>query len=139
MAAPRYAGFWIRVVAYLIDAIVISIVASFFPDVRVDPSALATDPFEHTRNGSALLSLLYFVGFWALWNGQTPGMRILKLRVMREDGTPVSLVTALIRYLGLILAFIVIFIGVIWVAFDGRKQGWHDKIASTLVVREAAA
>jgi uncharacterized RDD family membrane protein YckC len=47
-------------------------------------------------------------------------------------------VIALLRYVGLVISFAVILLGVIWVAFDGRKQGWHDKIASTLVVRDAA-
>ncbi|HET7686351.1 MAG TPA: RDD family protein, partial [Candidatus Limnocylindria bacterium] len=36
---------------------------------------------------------------------------------------------------GLIISFVVILLGVIWVAFDSRKQGWHDKLAKTLVVR----
>jgi len=47
----------------------------------------------------------------------------------------VTIVTALLRYAGLILSFLVVFLGVIWVAFDKDKQGWHDKIASTYVVK----
>ena len=50
-------------------------------------------------------------------------------------GAELTLVDAFIRYVGFILSCIVIFIGVIWVAFDANKQGWHDKIAGTYVVK----
>jgi uncharacterized RDD family membrane protein YckC len=56
--------------------------------------------------------------------------------VRASDGSRPDWVVSLLRYVGLIISFAVIFIGVIWVAFDGRKQGWHDKIAGTLVVRD---
>ncbi len=54
---------------------------------------------------------------------------------MKTDGTELTLTDALIRYLGLLLSCIVFLIGVIWVAFDANKQGWHDKIANTYVVK----
>ena len=86
---------------------------------------------------SFFVGVAYFVGFWGLAS-QTPGMMLLNLRVVRaEDGGPLDIGRAFIRYLGLILAGIVIAIGLIWVAFDPRKQGWHDKIARTFVVRPA--
>jgi uncharacterized RDD family membrane protein YckC len=69
------------------------------------------------------------------WPGQTPGMKILNLKVIRTDGSNLDLVQGLLRYVGLIISFLVIFIGVIWVAFDPNKQGWHDKIAGTYVVK----
>jgi uncharacterized RDD family membrane protein YckC len=84
---------------------------------------------------STLLGLVYFIGFWSL-RGQTPGMMPFNMKVVRaDDGGPVDLVRGLLRYVGLIISFAVIFIGVIWAAFDSRKQGWHDKIAGTVVVR----
>ena len=84
-----------------------------------------------------LVSIVYFVGFWA-WRGQTPGMMLLGLRVAREaDGTNPGLVRSILRYAGYFLSWIALFIGFIWVAFDSRKQGWHDKIAGTVVVRRA--
>jgi uncharacterized RDD family membrane protein YckC len=49
------------------------------------------------------------------------------------DGKLIGFGTALIRWLGLVLSFSVLFLGVIWVAFDPQKQGWHDKIANTYV------
>lgn len=62
-------------------------------------------------------------------------MRVLDLKVIRTDGSALTLTQALIRYVGLFVSFLVLAIGVIWVAFDANKQGWHDKIAGTYVVR----
>jgi uncharacterized RDD family membrane protein YckC len=125
------AGFWIRVVAYIIDAIILGIVTSIVAALfRGDTSA---------RGGIQLvLGIIYFVYFWSAmspWPGQTAGMKILNLRVVRTDGSNLDLVQGLLRYVGLIVSFLVICIGVIWVAFDPNKQGWHDKIASTYVVK----
>jgi uncharacterized RDD family membrane protein YckC len=80
---------------------------------------------------------VYFVGLWA-WRGQTIGMMPFKLRVVRaDDGGHVDLGQSLLRYVGFIISFAVILIGLIWAAFDCRKQGWHDKIVGTVVVRPA--
>lgn len=82
-----------------------------------------------------MLSLLYFSLFWSwLGGGQTVGMRFLGLRVVGTDSQPIGYGTALIRWLGLVVSFSVFCLGVIWVAFDPKKQGWHDKLASTYVV-----
>lgn len=84
-----------------------------------------------------LASIAYFVGFWT-WRGQTPGMMLFGLRVARDsDGAKPGLARSLLRYVGYGLSWVALFIGFIWVAFDSRKQGWHDKIAGTVVVRQA--
>jgi uncharacterized RDD family membrane protein YckC len=68
--------------------------------------------------------------------GGSLGQRLLGMRVVdATTGQPIGFGKAAVRWLGLILSFVVCFIGVIWVAFDGRKQGWMDKIAGTVVVR----
>ncbi len=123
------AGFWVRTGAYLIDAILLGVVSSILGSM-VGGNSVATI--------NLVLGLVYFLYFWsAAGNGQTLGMRVLNLQVVRTDGAPLPLQTAVIRYLGLILSFLVILIGVIWVAFDADKQGWHDKIAGTYVVKGA--
>lgn len=84
-----------------------------------------------------LATIAYFVGFWT-WRGQTPGMMLFGLRVAREtDGANPGLARSILRYVGYVLSWITLLIGFIWVAFDSRKQGWHDKIAGTVVVRQA--
>jgi uncharacterized RDD family membrane protein YckC len=138
-----YGGFWIRAVAWILDAIVLGVITSAVSPLFGAGAMIqaGTNQVEINYGANAigtLIGLLYFVGFWTL-RGQTPGMIPFRLRVVRAaDGTRPDWVVSLLRYVGLIISFVVLLIGVIWVAFDSRKQGWHDKIAGTLVVRDAA-
>ena len=132
----RYGGFWIRVVAYIIDGIILGIAGSI---INILFHANPSDP---QSSGSALASTIkfiigiaYFVGFWSYWSA-TPGQRVLRLRVVDANtGQALGVGKAILRYIGLVISFLVCFIGVIWVAFDGRKQGWMDKIAGTVVLQ----
>jgi uncharacterized RDD family membrane protein YckC len=145
-AAPRpaenvsYAGFWIRVVAWIIDAIALAILTGAFAPLggggmpmTVESNGVTVN--YYTNAVGTLIGLVYFVGLWA-WRGQTIGMIPFRLYVVRvEDGLKPDIVRAFLRYVGLIISFVVFALGVIWVAFDGRKQGWHDKLAQTVVIR----
>jgi uncharacterized RDD family membrane protein YckC len=83
-----------------------------------------------------LFSIAYYVGFWA-WRGQTPGMMLLHLRVARESDLRLpGLGRSILRYVGYWISGAMLFIGFIWVIFDRKKQGWHDKIAGTVVLRD---
>jgi uncharacterized RDD family membrane protein YckC len=126
------AGFWVRFFAFLIDAIGLSIVSNIITGFMG-----STDPMDPGRNSvSTILGILYFCYFWSgQGGGQTLGMRVLNLKVVKTDGTSLTFVQAFVRYIGLFVSIICLFIGVIWVAFDANKQGWHDKIASTYVIR----
>jgi uncharacterized RDD family membrane protein YckC len=118
-----------RVVAYIIDAIILGIVGGIL-------NALLRSEPRTAGAINVLLGLVYFVYFWsASGQGQTLGMRVLNLKVIKTDGSMLTYTQAVIRYLGLFLSFLVVLIGVIWVAFDPEKQGWHDKIAGTYVVK----
>jgi uncharacterized RDD family membrane protein YckC len=135
-----YAGFWVRVLAFIIDGIALGILTAalaplFGVGMMFDTTANRFE-FDYAYSGlNTLLGLVYFIGFWA-WRGQTVGMMPFNMRVVSaESGERIDVVRGLLRYVGLIISFAVILIGVIWVAFDGRKQGWHDKMANTLVVR----
>ena len=92
-------------------------------------------------NGAGLASLIsliigigYFVYFWSMRNGQTVGKQVMGLRVVKADGTPITPVTALLRYIGYFVNTVLIFLGWIWIIIDSQHQGFHDKIAGTLVV-----
>ena len=136
-----FAGFWIRVVAWIIDAIALGILtAAIAPlaggstPVTVETSGGVTVSYTTNAVGG-LLGLIYFVGLWS-WRGQTVGMIPFRLWVVNvADGTKPDVVRAFLRYIGLIISFVVLLLGVIWVAFDSRKQGWHDKLAQTVVIR----
>jgi uncharacterized RDD family membrane protein YckC len=127
-------------VAFILDAIVLNVITFAVAPlvgggtlVRFEGGAYAMD---YAAGGvGALLGLVYFIGFWG-WRGQTPGMIPFNMRiVMADDGSKPDWVRMLLRYVGLIISFVILFLGVIWVGFDRRKQGWHDKIAGTVVVR----
>ncbi len=81
-----------------------------------------------------LLILLNFVAF-AGRTGQTIGMRILGIRIAKLNGQPFTIKDALVRHLiGYPLAMLGLFLGFLWVLWDPRQQGWHDKLAKTVVV-----
>src|SRR5687767_12039210 len=123
-------GFLTRVLAFIIDAILLGVVNGILTAV------LFGGDMAQGQGLGTILGLAYYVYFWSsAGGGQTLGMKALSIRVVKTDGTPVTVTGAIIRYVGLIVAFLCLFIGVIWVAFDANKQGWHDKIAGTYVVK----
>lgn len=127
------AAFWMRAIAYLIDAAVVGI-----------PSyALAVVVLQQGLAGRTavqlLLSLIYFAYFWsAPEKGQTLGMSLFNLHVVKADGSYLDASRAFIRWIGFFLSQSALGLGLLWAAFDANKQGWHDKIAGTYVIRAAS-
>lgn len=115
------AGFGIRFLAQLIDGVILAI-----------PQFLGLTGILGT-----VIGIAYFVCFWVLMNGQTPGKMVLGLRVVSVDGKPLDWSKAAIRYVGMVVSGLILGIGFIMVAFDSKKQGLHDKIAGTVVVKKA--
>jgi len=76
---------------------------------------------------------VYFVGFWAV-TGQTPGMRLMHVRVVARDGRPPSLARGLVRLVGLILSIIPLFAGFLPVLVDDRRRSLADMLAGTVVL-----
>ena len=117
-ALPR-ADFWVRMGALAIDAVLVSIVINLVPGL---------DDYW-------LLSLAtYGALMWKL-KGTTVGGIICNLRVVRLDGREVDWATSIVRALSCFLSLVVVGLGFIWIAIDRDRQGWHDKIAGTVVVR----
>ncbi len=81
-----------------------------------------------------LVALTYFAAMWT-WKGTTIGGIVLGLKVVRADGGAVTFAAALVRALAAAFSIFVLFLGFLWIAWDGEKQGWHDKIAGTVVLR----
>ena len=140
---PATAGFGIRTLAYLVDALLLSFVGGAFPYLVINtatsaPSGNPGQQVTTSGGGSLLVSLIYFVLFWSSFGGgRTLGMRLFGLKVVREEDLgQMGVLSAFVRWIGLWLSFALCFIGVIWVAFDSRHQGWHDKIARTLVLHQ---
>jgi uncharacterized RDD family membrane protein YckC len=140
----RFAGFWIRLLAYLIDGLILSSILIAIILLPTPAGRIPLEPgltqAESNRLGILILIwvafyLAYFPIFWAL--GATPGMRLFRLRVVRPDGSRLGIGRGIVRFIGFILSAWALYIGLIWAAFDDRKQGWHDKLADSFVVRPA--
>lgn len=80
-----------------------------------------------------LVPPLYFSIFWSL-GGQTPAQYAMGLRVVRLDGKRMSFGRALLRYIGYYASLLPLGLGYLWVLWDNRRQGFHDKLAGTVVV-----
>jgi uncharacterized RDD family membrane protein YckC len=135
VAVGRPAGFWIRVVAYIIDAVIVGVfnfVWTFIVTLAAGGSIQGFPAFL-VFLVEALVGITYFSYLWSS-RGQSIGMMATGLRVTRSDGSPLTLGRAVGRMLALYLSFMILFIGVIMVAFTQRKQGLHDLIADTVVV-----
>lgn len=73
--------------------------------------------------------------FW-IYRQATPGKMAISARIVdAKTGNPPSAGQLIGRYFGYFVSMLPLFLGLIWVAFDRRKQGWHDKLAGTVVVR----
>ena len=131
----KYAGFWIRVLAMLIDCVILSIIGwlAFGSDVATVTDGTLNINFNGWKT---LFPVVYTLGFW-LWLSSTPGKLALGLKIIvKETGAKIGLKQAIIRYIGYILSAIPFFIGFFWIAGSKEKQGWHDKLAGTLVVHK---
>lgn len=82
-----------------------------------------------------IVGIAYHWYFLTRHNGQTPGKMLMKIRVVKTDGSPMDDATPILRYIGYYINSAVIMLGWLWATWDDRRQGWHDKIANTVVVR----
>ena len=135
----EYVGFWARVGAALIDSVVLLVI--------ITPALVAVYGWQYfTAEGlvqgpaDVLISWAFpaLACIW-LWHKlrATPGKMLIGAEVVDADtGQAMTLGQSVIRYLGYFVSTIPLGLGLLWVAFDPRKQGWHDKIANTVVVRK---
>ena len=130
-AQPRYAGFWIRLLAYIIDAIILG--AMTFPLARV--LGMMGIGEQSSNVMSIAISWMYFAVFESSGWMASPGKKALGLIVTDEQGGRLSVGRATRRYFAKILSFLLLGIGFIMIAFTARKQGLHDKMFHTLVLR----
>ncbi len=156
---PRYGGVVSRGLALVIDALVLALLiagttlvapllAQGLLGLPSDPARCpVAAPWWHLRaqlchalgwtGRAAALAYppLYRVGFWTV-NGQTPGMAILGLRVLRTDGRPIDLLTAFKRWALRLCSILALGLGFLPVLFSARRQALHDRLAGTVVVHD---
>jgi uncharacterized RDD family membrane protein YckC len=128
------AGFSLRLLAQVIDlfwllplSILLGTVAVF---VNAGPMSIGGEVMANIIG--ALVVLLFWVERQA-----TPGKMVLGLRIVDADsGGPPAVQSLVVRYIGYLVAALPLGLGFLWVLWDPRRQGWHDKMARTLVVRD---
>ena len=127
-------GFWIRLGAALIDSIVVWLISFAFSVFLL---------FDIVGYRYSLLSSLFWfpvpwLYYWLFTGlkGQTLGKMAVGIKVVNAEGSVPGLGSAALREIpGKIVSFITLYLGFLWIIWDERKQGWHDKIAKTYVVR----
>jgi len=136
----EYAGFWVRVGASLIDTVLVLCVTLPLL-VAVYGWAYFDGSHSGLFAGSAdfLLSwvapAVAVVAFW-VYKQATPGKMVFRAKVVdAKTGNPLTVGQSVGRYLGYFVSTVPLGLGLIWVAFDPKKQGWHDKLAGTVVIR----
>jgi uncharacterized RDD family membrane protein YckC len=150
----EYVGFWPRVGASIIDTLLVLLITApliswiYGSDQGLDlDEVLAMDSqsllvYLITPRGpldvliNYVLPAAVIIVFW-LTREATPGKMAVGARVVdAKTGQAVSAVQGIVRYLGYYVSIFPLFLGLLWVAFDPRKQGFHDKLAGTVVVRK---
>ena len=115
------AGFWIRAAAAFLDVLLVAMVSGFI-GAALGPGVMI------------LCWLAYFIGMIG-WKGTSIGGIICGLKVVRTDGTKMTLAVAAVRGLSSLFSVVVFFLGFFWIGWSSEKQGWHDIIAGTYVVK----
>ena len=134
----EYAGFWIRVGASLIDTILLFIILAPILTVIYGKSYWSSGSFVQGFWDvifNYLLPAIAVIIFW-VYKSATPGKMATNLTIVdSRTGNKPSTSQFVIRYLGYYVSTLPLLLGLIWVGIDRRKQGWHDKLAGTVVLR----
>ncbi len=138
-ASPKPAGFWVRFAARTVDGMIVLIPLSIMGvwAVMTIPGFNQYGPMF--RFAAAVPSMIYTLGFW-MWRGATPGKMLFSLVIVRDSDYRSASVGQLVgRYFSYILSALPLGLGYMWVGWDSRKQGFHDHLAHTLVIKRPNA
>ena len=131
----EYVGFWLRVGAALVDTLVMLAAAMLLIVVFGGDMDLGPDQGLVSLLANWIAPFVLTVLFWK-FRQATPGKMLWGARIVdARTGLPPSTGQMVGRYLGYFVSTLGLGLGFVWVAFDARKQGWHDKLAGTVVVR----
>lgn len=136
----KYAGFWIRLWATVIDMVLFLIISI---PIGLILSGDMNDVIGPGANGPPgfLLGWVFpaiaTIAFWAS-KGATPGKMAIGARILNaQTGEPPSTGQCVGRYFACFISFLPLFLGALWIGWDARKQGWHDNLDGTVVVRRS--
>ena len=138
MTKTIYAGFWIRSVAWLLDALILNVpyyAILWFAFQEYFINVMFSGEFSLSHTTISLgLAVAYFVGFWG-WKSATPGKMIVGIKIVNAGTlSKPSLGACFGRYVSYLVSAIPFCLGFLWVAWGKNKRGWHDKLAGTAVI-----
>ena len=135
-ANSSYGGFWIRLAAYIIDVIIVGIPIAILR-FALNPSDASSGHPILVFVLTIVIEVAYFAGFWSSEFQATLGQKICGLRVVSaSDFGKISFGRANGRFFAMILSGLIFCIGFLMIAFTERKQGLHDMIAGTYVIKD---
>jgi uncharacterized RDD family membrane protein YckC len=141
----HYAGLFTRIVAFVIDALVIAIALAIIPwmgQILLNSIGIGSfttkwmDSIQRLMASgifAAFFMYSYYAFFW-YFAGMTIGDAVLGIRIVRTNGKRVGPFRTLFRLIGYVIALIPFGLGFFWILIDNRRQGWHDKLAGTFAV-----
>ena len=135
--SPEYAGFWQRFAAFAIDGLIVTVISVplmvLLFGAEYFSLASATRAWDLA---TALVAAVAVIGFWR-YCGATPGKLAMDIKIVdAKTGARPSTARLVVRFLCYFLSAAPLYLGFFWIAIDRRKQGWHDKIARTVVIEE---
>lgn len=141
MPEQEYAGFWIRLGASLIDTVILLIVITIPLTFIYGKEYWMSEQLIHGIWDVLLnyvFPLVVTIWFWRRFLG-TPGKLATSLKIVdAKTGNKMSVGQSIGRYFAYIISALPLCLGFIWVGLDKKKQGWHDKLAGTVVIRSNA-
>lgn len=126
LRAFAYAGFWMRLLANLLDSVILVTLQIVV--------AVAIEDLVTRGLIQVTIGVVYTIAFW-LAEGATPGKMALGIKVTKSNGEPIGLGTAVVRYVGYFVSTITLGIGYLMIAFTRDKRGLHDFMADTVVIK----
>lgn len=138
-AQQTYAGFWIRTLASLIDTVWVTLLVAPILTWYYGME-FWTSRVDEFRGFSFVVQLVMpaiaIIVFW-LYRGASPGKMITGVEIVDAlTGQKPTPRQCIVRYLGYYVSLLAFFVGFVWIAIDKQKQGWHDKLAGTIVLKK---
>ena len=143
MENNKNVGFLVRFLAFLIDTLMIYVILVFVGYEDYYYYIEISDMFTQTQqlknmdlinNILNLLNMIVVIFFWVYFNGQTPGKKLMGIKIVSLNNDPITLKQAVIRYIGYFISAFMLGIGFLMIAIREDKRGLHDLIANTKVV-----
>lgn len=139
----QYVGFWARFIAVIVNSIILGVILWILMKALGielsfggSPEALEAQ-MQKVQVLNLIVGIVFFIGAWIAMQTDPGKMLFGAVIVDAKTGAKPTTLQFVLRYLGYIVSTIPLGLGFLWVAWDARKQGFHDKIAGTVVVKKA--